>query len=56
MIDREKCLEYIKIIETKKQDVQAQIRMMLMQGQIEENQVNIIVELESKKTVDELYL
>lgn len=46
----------IKVLETKKIDVLAQIKMMLFQGKIGEGQVDLIMEAEQKKAVDNLFL
>ena len=56
LIDKDRCLEMIKVLETKKIDVLAQIKMLLFQGKIGEGQVDLIMEAEQKKAVDNLFL
>ena len=46
----------IKVLETKKIDVLAQIKMLLFQGKIGEGQVDLIMEAEQKKAVDYFFL
>ena len=56
LIDKDRCLEMIKVLETKKIDVLAQIKMLLFQGKIGEGQVDLIMEAEQKKAVDYFFL
>ena len=56
LIDKDRCLEMIKVLETKKIDVLAQIKMLWFQGKIGEGQVDLIMEAEQKKAVDNLFL
>ncbi len=56
LIDKDRCLEMIKVLETKKIDVLAQIKMLLFQGKIGEGQVDLIMEAEQKKAVDNFFL
>lgn len=56
LIDKDRCLEMIKVLETKKIDVLAQIKILLFQGKIGEGQVDLIMEAEQKKAVDYFFL
>ncbi len=56
LIDKDKCLEIIKKLETRKMDIAFQLRMLVFQRKIAEQQVELIMEAEQKKAVDDLFL